>query len=200
MDHQKWRAITEVNELIQSQWIDRIIKDQLITCYYQPIVDGEGNVYGYEVLSRFIDETGKLIPPSEAFQAAKLRNRMYSLDRACRLNAVRQASFINQKVFINFVPTSIYSPEHCLRSTVQLADHLGIDPSNFVFEVVETEQVEDLEHLKRILMYYKEKGFKYALDDVGQGFSSMAVLKELSPNYMKLDMQYVQGISADLGK
>ncbi|WP_428910783.1 EAL domain-containing protein [Niallia sp. Krafla_26] len=200
VDNGKWRPIIEVDELFQSQWIDKVIREQLVTCYYQPIVDVEGNVYGYEVLSRFFDELGNPIPPIEAFKAAKLRNRMYSLDRVCRLNAVQQSSFINQKVFINFVPTSIYSPEHCLRSTVQLAQQLGIDPSNFVFEVVETEQVEDLEHLKSILMYYQEKGFKYALDDVGQGFSSMDVLKELNPHYMKLDMKYVQGVSKDKRK
>ncbi|WP_317616426.1 EAL domain-containing protein [Bacillus sp. HNG] len=200
VDKEKWRPIHEVEELIQSQWIDKVIREQLVTCYYQPIVDVEGKVYGYEALSRFFDEVGNPIPPLEAYKAAKRRNRMYSLDRVCRMNAVQQSSLLNKKVFINFVPTSIYSPEHCLKSTVQLAQQLGIDPSNFVFEVVETEQVEDLEHLKRILLYYKEKGFNYALDDVGEGFSSIEVLRELAPNYMKLDMRYVQGVSEDKDK
>lgn len=200
VDSGKWRPIKEVEELINSQWIDKVISEQQVTCHFQPIVDVEEKIYGYEVLSRFFDEAGKPIPPLEAYKAAKSRDRMYSLDRVCRLNAVKQASFLNKKVFINFVPTSIYSPEHCLRSTVQLAQQLGIDPSYFVFEVVETEQVEDLEHLKRILKYYKEKGFEYALDDVGEGFSSIDVLKELTPNYMKLDMKYVQGVSKDKRK
>ena len=113
------------------------------------------------------------------------------------MTAVRSAAKVNKKVFINFIPTSIYSPEHCLKSTVQLARFLGIDPSHFVFEVVETEQVDDLEHLKKILQYYKEKGFQYALDDVGEGFSTIELLEELSPHYMKLDMKFVQGVATD---
>jgi EAL domain-containing protein (putative c-di-GMP-specific phosphodiesterase class I) len=105
-----------------------------------------------------------------------------------------------EKAFINFIPTSIYSPEFCLRSTTELADQLGVDPHRLVFEVVETEQVDDLDHLKKILAYYKEKGFEYALDDVGEGYSTIEMLADLKPNYMKLDMQYVQGVAHDAGK
>ena len=76
-----------------------------------------------------------------------------------------------------------------------LADRLGVHPDRLVFEVVETEKVEDTEHLKRILAFYKEKGFRYALDDVGEGYSTLALLSDLQPHYMKLDMQYVQGVA-----
>ena len=72
-----------------------------------------------------------------------------------------------------------------------------IDPNQFVFEVVETEQVEDLDHLKNILSYYKDKGFQYALDDVGEGYSTLDMLSSLQPQYMKLDMKYVQGVAVD---
>ncbi|WP_264740462.1 EAL domain-containing protein [Cytobacillus firmus] len=51
--------------------------------------------------------------------------------------------------------------------------------------------------MKRILAYYREKGFRYALDDVGAGFSTVELLSELQPLYMKLDMKYVQGVSKD---
>lgn len=116
------------------------------------------------------------------------------------MTAVRFASFIDKKAFINFIPTSIYSPEFCLKSTVQLANRLGVDPDQLVFEVVETDKVDDTEHLKTILAYYREKGFRYALDDVGAGFSTAELLSELRPHYMKLDMKYVQGVSKDPGK
>lgn len=55
---------------------------------------------------------------------------------------------------------------------------LKIDPNQFVFEVVESDKVEDLEHLKRILNYYNEKGFQYALDDVGEGYSTLEMLSD----------------------
>jgi EAL domain-containing protein (putative c-di-GMP-specific phosphodiesterase class I) len=77
---------------------------------------------------------------------------------------------------------------------------LGIPFSQLVFEVVETESVDDIEHLKRILTYYRERGLHYALDDVGEGFSTIEVLEQLMPNYMKLDMKFVHGVSDDLTK
>ncbi|WP_251393095.1 MULTISPECIES: EAL domain-containing protein [Priestia] len=102
------------------------------------------------------------------FEAAQVRNKTLALDRVCRLEAVKNASVIDhQLIFINFIPTAIYNPEHCLTSTFALIKELNIKPEQIVFEVIETEDVQDIEHLKNILNYYRSHGFKYALDDVG---------------------------------
>ncbi|RHW34715.1 EAL domain-containing protein [Lysinibacillus yapensis] len=197
VDRVNWKPIHLISQTYEARWVDDILVKNSAFNYIQPIVDGSENVYGYEMLARFHDGNGGVLSPFEVFNAAKLRSRTFSLDRLCRLTAVKSAAFVSGKVFINFIPTAIYSPEHCLQSTVQLANELNIEPSRFVFEVVETEEVEDLAHLKKILMYYKEKGFEYALDDVGEGFSTAEALKQLEPHFMKLDMKYVQGVSMD---
>lgn len=193
-----WEPVEGVYALSDYKWIDDVIKKRLVTCHYQPIVTGNGEVYGYEMLARFYNEEGDTIFPGEIFQAAKERGRLYALDRLCRMTAVRHSVNLEGKLaFINFIPTSIYNPEFCLRSTTALANQLDVDPGQLVFEVVETEQVEDIDHLKSILDYYRSRGFRYALDDVGEGFSTMQMLQELKPNYMKLDMKFVQGVAGD---
>lgn len=198
---QTWEPISKIGEVLDVQWIDEVIQKQLMICHYQPIVNVEEQVFAYELLARFPKEDGSMIYPNEIFSAARARGRLYALDRACRMTAVKHAAAIKEKkVFINFIPTSIYSPEFCLKSTTALAEELGINPTQLVFEVVETEQVEDIEHLKRILTFYKEKGFEYALDDVGEGYSTLEMLADIKPNYMKLDMKYVQGVSNDVKK
>ncbi|MDM5227494.1 EAL domain-containing protein [Cytobacillus sp. NJ13] len=197
MDKEEWSPIAAAADILDSQWIDEVIANGLVTCHAQPILTGDEEVFAYEMLARFYREDGSVIFPGEIFGAARKRGRLYALDRLCRMTAVRFASYIDKKAFINFIPTSIYSPEFCLKSTVQLANRLGMDPSQLVFEVVETDKVEDTDHLKRILAYYREKGFRYALDDVGAGFSTVELLSELQPHYMKLDMKYVQGVSKD---
>lgn len=195
---QPWELLAKVEEVLDVQWIDEVIQQQLMICHYQPIVNVEEQVFAYELLSRFQNEDGSIIYPNEIFSAARVRGRLYALDRACRMSAVKHAASIKEKkAFINFIPTSIYSPEFCLKSTTALAEELGINPVQLVFEVVETEKVEDIEHLKKILAYYKAKGFEYALDDVGEGYSTMEMLADLKPKYMKLDMKYVQGVSED---
>src|SRR5690606_3198546 len=180
INREAWKPFSEIETVLDMQWIDKVIQKELISCHYQPIVNGNEEIFAYEMLARFQNEDGSMIYPNEIFPAAKSRGRLYALDRVCRMTAVKYAAKLaDKKAFINFIPTSIYSPEFCLRSTTLLANQLDVDPKQLVFEVVETEQVDDLDHLKKILTYYKEKGFNYALDDVGEGFSTAEVLAEL---------------------
>ncbi len=195
---QPWQLIGEVHKILEAHWIDEVINKQQVISYYKPIINSKKEIYAYELLARFVDENGKLIFPNEIFAAARSRGRLYALDRLCRMTAVKNAIHIpHVKAFINFIPTSIYSPEHCLKSTTMLADQLEIKKDSLVFEVVETDKVDNVAHLKSILEYYDQKGFSYALDDVGEGYSTATLLEDLSPRYMKLDMKYVQGVSMD---
>lgn len=199
-DEMPWRKIAEIESILEMQWIDDVIHRNAIVSYSQPIVNNRNEIYAHEVLSRFTREDGSLIYPNEIFAAAKTRGRLYALDRLCRMAAVKYAAVLKKKTFINFIPTSIYSPQYCLQSTVKLANLLQIDPNQFVFEVVESEQVDDIAHLKSILNYYNEKGFQYALDDVGEGYNTLEMLADMKPHYMKLDMKYVQGVNNDSEK
>ncbi|AMA63574.1 EAL domain-containing protein [Kurthia gibsonii] len=195
VENQDWKSMTELESILETKWLDEVIREKRIISYSQPIVTRDKEIYAYEVLSRFTREDGSMIYPNEIFSAARARGRLYALDRLCRMTAVSYSAILQKKTFINFIPTSIYSPEFCLKSTIHRANQLNINPSQFVFEVVETEQVDDVEHLKNILNYYNERGFKYALDDVGEGFSTMEMLDQIQPHYMKLDIKYVQGVS-----
>ncbi|UOR10810.1 EAL domain-containing protein [Halobacillus amylolyticus] len=190
----------------QASWIDQIIEERSIRTHYQPIVSVKNNqvdMFGYELLSRGIDEKGDLIPPFKMFEAARVRNRLFALDRICRLESVKNASNIditNKMIFINFIPTAIYVPEHCLSTTFELIKKVNLKPEQVVFEVVETDEVEDIEHLKSILNYYKSHGFKYALDDVGTGVNDLKKLSSLEPHFVKLAREFSDGVSEDLGK
>lgn len=193
----EWKPIAKLPEELQERWVEGIIAEKRVVPYAQPIMTENGEVYGYEVLARFKADGGQLMPPAEVFAAAKRRNRLYALDRMCRMAAVRSAVHLQGKVFINFIPTSIYSPQNCLRTTIALTRELDMEASRFVFEVVESEQVADIDHLKSILAYYTAQGFRYALDDVGEGFSTPELLREIKPHYMKLDRGYTDGVSDD---
>ncbi|WP_211652894.1 EAL domain-containing protein [Planococcus alpniumensis] len=201
INRESYQPITDMHQVFDMEWIDEVIQNERIVSHFQPIVDKERNVFAYEMLARFHDADGQVIYPNTIFPAAKSRGRLYALDRVCRMTAVRAAGQLSgEKAFINFIPTSIYSPEFCLRSTIDLAHQTGVDPDQLVFEVVESEKVDDLEHLKHILGYYKSRGFQYALDDVGEGYSTAEVLGELKPHFMKLDMKYVFGVAQDAEK
>jgi len=175
-----------------------IVNNESLTSYFQPIIDlNEKRIYGYETLVRGVKANGTLMYPDQLFKKSKRNDYNFKLDRLCRESALKTAATkkVHQKVFINFIPTTIYDPEFCLNSTVKWAKQLEFDPSQIVFEVVETELVEDQEHLKKILEYYRSKGFQIALDDVGEGYSSLNMLIELKPDIIKIDRNIINNIN-----
>jgi len=175
-----------------------IVNNESLTSHFQPIIDLRDNeIYGYETLVRGVKEDGSLMYPDQLFMKSKRNDYNFKLDRLCRESALKTAAIkkVYQKVFINFIPTSIYDPKFCLKSTEKWAKQLEFDPSEIVFEVVETELVKDQAHLKSILQYYRSQGFKIALDDVGEGYSSLNMLIELKPDIIKIDRNIISNIN-----
>lgn len=186
-----------INMIDDKEFFD-IIKNQSLTSYFQPILDANDNsIFGYETLIRGVKEDGSLMYPDDLFKKSARNDLNFKLDRMCRESALKTAATkkVKKKVFINFIPTSVYDPEFCLKSTVKWAKQLDFDPSNIVFEVVETESVKDQKHLKSILEFYRNEGFKIALDDVGEGYSSLNMIIELKPDIIKVDRKIIQDIN-----
>jgi EAL domain-containing protein (putative c-di-GMP-specific phosphodiesterase class I) len=144
------------------------------------------------------DRDGSLVSPGRILDTARSAELLFQVDLAARRAAIREAARLGlaAKIFINFTPTSIYDPHFCLRTTVRAVQELGIAPQNVVFEVIESEHVLDLDHLRKIMDYYREQGFGVALDDLGSGYSSLNMLHELKPDYVKLDMGLVRDVHA----
>jgi EAL domain-containing protein (putative c-di-GMP-specific phosphodiesterase class I) len=180
-----------------------IIENSSLTAHFQPIIDMKTNeIFAYEALTRGVLANGELMYPDVLFAKSERNDMNFTLDRMCRETALKTTAVkkIDAKVFINFIPTSIYDPEFCLASTVKWAKQLEFDPKNIVFEVVETQNVEDKEHLKKILNYYREKGFLIALDDVGEGYSSLNMIIDIKPDIIKVDRNIIENIDKDTMK
>ncbi|TKI69358.1 EAL domain-containing protein [Sulfurimonas crateris] len=196
----RMKTLQQYKDLLGSQKLIEIIEDGLLTTHFQPIIDIKTNtIYGYESLVRGVKDDGSLIYPDKLFGWAKDGDMLFYLDRACRETSLKTAAVknIHAKVFINFIPTAIYDPSHCLQSTVEWAKQLDFDPKNIIFEVVESEHVADLEHLKSILDFYKSQGYMVALDDVGSGYASLNMLAKLRPDIVKIDREIIDSIDTN---
>ncbi|MBY0540864.1 MAG: EAL domain-containing protein [Campylobacterales bacterium] len=177
-----------------------IIENSSLTAHFQPIIDIQTNkIFAYEALTRGVLPNGELMYPDVLFSKSTRNDMNFTLDRMCRETALKTTAVkkIDAKVFINFIPTSIYDPEFCLASTVKWAKQLDFDPKNIVFEVVETQNVKDKEHLKNILNFYRKKGFLIALDDVGEGYSSLNMIIDIKPDIIKVDRNIIENIDKD---
>ncbi|EXJ14328.1 EAL domain-containing protein [Imhoffiella purpurea] len=187
-------------ELLDARDLVEVVARKSFLSWFQPILSAtDGSVVGHESLLRARRPDGGLMFPGEIFSKALTSDLLFQVDRLARVSALRCAAHVGVEglLFINFVPTAIYDPAHCLQTTVRWANRLGFEPHQIVFEVVETEKVEDIDHLKRILDFYREVGYRVALDDVGSGYASLNLLALLKPDIIKVDMGIMRHIHLD---
>lgn len=160
-------------------------------CHYQPIFAVDTmQVVGHEALLRVTDPATHLtIPPAELFAAAMDGGWHQALDQAARRTAILGAAdwLGDDQLFVNFLPSSIYNPSVCLRTTEAAATEAGVPMDQLVFEVVESEHIADVPHLRAIFDRYHEMGAKVALDDLGAGHATLAVAQALRPDIVKID-------------
>lgn len=152
---------------------------------FQPIVDiQEQKIIAYEALVRGPNGEGA----GWVFERVTHDNRYY-FDQACRVKAIETAAELGCEHFlhINFLPNAVYSPESCIKATIEAADLYGFDLTKLVFEVTEGEETVSKSHLQRIFASYSARGFLTAIDDYGSGYASHQWLVELRPHILKLD-------------
>lgn len=194
---QETRSLAEWRAVREAEFLATMIENKELVTFFQPIWDLKANRhYGWECLTRGRAPDGALVPPGRLFDAARSSGMTFPLDRLARQTALRSASALQIPgfLFINFLPTAIYDPVFCLRTTTELARELGMDPARIVFEVVESEDVADQPHLRRIVDYYRDQGFRVALDDVGSGYAGLNTLVGLQPNVLKVDIEIIRDI------
>ena len=200
-DFSRLTSLRQFAAMAQSGWLLEMLSAERVTSLFQPIVHAGDTtrVFAQEALLRGLNEDGSLIPPGRIFDLCRDADLLFQLDLLARRTAVREAGRhgIKSHVFINFNPTAIYDPTFCLRSTVRAIDEAGIKPGNIVFEVTESDRSADENHLRRILDYYRDAGFSVALDDLGSGYSSLNLVHQLRPDYIKLDMQLIRDVHKD---
>jgi len=194
----------------QTDWFSEALAKNRFEIWFQPIVNTAIAAHGppdaapappdrilaHECLIRLI--AGRLYNGGEIVDAARTRNEIHAFDSYARSlsirSAARQPARSRGKFFVNFMPSSIYNPEFCMKSTMATLAESGLTPRDIVFEVVESDQVRDPSHLRRICDYYRRHGFAFALDDVGTGANSLQMVCDLRPDYIKLDKSLISNI------
>ena len=87
-----------------------------------------------------------------------------------------------------------------MHAVLETARFHGIDPSRLVFEIVETDQIEDCGALRDVVEECRREQTRIALDDVGTGYNSLHLMTELRPDFIKLDRDLVSNVHQDLFK
>ncbi len=162
------------------------------TMAFQPIVNARTRtIYAHEALVRGLNNEGAM----KVFEHVNDSNR-YRFDQACRTTAIKLAAELGMQslLSINFMPNAVYRPELCIRTTLAAAEKYGFPIEQIIFEITESEKVDDLAHLRNIVDYYRQRGFRTSIDDFGAGYAGLNLLAEIQTDIMKLDMALLRNI------
>ncbi len=177
--------------------------DERLTLYGQAIYSlADCNVpVGFEVLLRYCDPDGNLSDPESVIAAAEKYNLMARVDRWV-INKAFQ--WYNESGFVQHGPSlSINLSANSLSDNTLVAflkDKLTayeIEPQKICIELTETAAMRDLSTTSRQVNEMRALGLRIAIDDFGSGWSSLAYLKHLSIDYLKIDGIFVTDMVTD---
>jgi PAS domain S-box-containing protein len=167
------------------------ISGRAFSSVYQPIVELESRMaVGYEALTRFHDGVG----PLQRFADAEAAGLGLELELETLRAAMAGATHLPSNCWVSFnmSPTTILAV-----AGGALSERL--DGRHLVVEITERSAVDDYAAIRSALLSLGD-GISLAVDDAGAGFSSLRHIIELSPRFVKLDMQLVRGVDMDAAR
>ncbi len=179
------------------------LSNDRITYYLQPQVDMEtGKVIGAEALTRWIDKDGSLIPPATFIPALEESGFVVTLDKYIWQGV---ASWLRKRLDqgLPVVPISLNVSRVDIL-TCDVAEHMGalaaqysLPPELMRIEITETAYTGESEAVDRLTAELHNRGFSTYMDDFGTGQSTLAMLKNVNVDVIKLDRTFVPAGKAD---
>ena len=183
-----------IHEALEKDWL---------LLYGQPIVRlKDDQISRYELLLRMKLQGGKMLEAASFIHLAERSGLIHAIDRRVVEKSMEIADRLGKagsdfKLEVNLSGSALTDNE-LLALIKRSLNERQIDPSRLVFEVTETEAVSNLPAAQRFIRELKAVGCGFALDDFGVGFSSLAELKNLPVDYLKIDGSFVTGIETSL--
>ncbi|KQP19575.1 hypothetical protein ASF43_28725 [Pseudorhodoferax sp. Leaf267] len=156
---------------------------------------GSLRVQGYEALVRWRHPRhGRLSPaffiPVAEESGIVVQIGMWVLERACR-DALAWPH--DTLVAVNVSPVQLALPRF-VESVMEVLQRVGLPPSRLELEVTETALTRDAGSARTALQRLRALGVRTAIDDFGVGYSSMAQLRELPFDRIKLDQSFAAAL------
>ncbi|MEA3354002.1 MAG: EAL domain-containing protein, partial [Campylobacterota bacterium] len=176
-------------------------KDNIIP-FFQPIFDKNKNIVKYEVLMRLRKEEDREIKHISPFffLDISIKTKQYDqLSYRVISKALDMAKNNKDNIFsINIGYRDMINQDikELIRDYVTNSS-LNKQPCNLVFEIVESEDIEDYNTIKDFFESFTCTGLKVAIDDFGSGYSNFSHILEIMPEYLKIDGSLIKDIDTN---
>ncbi|MBG1233414.1 putative bifunctional diguanylate cyclase/phosphodiesterase [Aestuariivirga litoralis] len=172
-----------------------------IEIHYQPIVDLLTlQVRGFEALARWRHGTLGLLPPADFMDIAETSGLMAEITQFMLAGAARQLGIWHRVhvrgqpffVSVNVSASQIIDPQFVAR-VQQVLEREQPEPGSLKIEITETVIMRQPERSAKVLRQLRSLGLGLACDDFGTGFSSLASLRDLPFDMLKIDRSFIAG-------
>ena len=178
--------------------LPRAMRDGELVLAYQPKIDLQtGRPRGVEALVRWDHPDRGILPPGEFIPSAELTSQirpltLYVLDRALADHRRWALEGIVLPVAVNLAAPSIVDQRLPGEVARLLARH-GVDGSAVTLEISESTVMGQAGNAPRVLADLRALGVRLSLDDFGTGQTSLAHLRKLPLDELKIDRSFVMG-------
>ena len=187
-----------LDEAVHPQTVRQILAKRGLNAHYQPIVQLKNAVViGHESLIRGpVDSPLRL--PDALFKAAHTEDLSFELEMACVQEGLR--SWVlherDKRLFLNLsAGTLVKAVERTsISDFLKSLQALDIAPAAVVVEITEHERITEIPRLIEVAQALRSQGLRFALDDFGDGRSSLRLWAELRPEIVKIDRFFVHGL------
>lgn len=183
------------NNLSVLSMIKNAIKDNRIVPFFQPIYDVKlAKINKYESLVRIIETDGGIVSPGVFLDVAK-QSKLYRQIAKIMIHKTFTAFEGNDLEFsINLTYEDINDEEISILIENQLFVNASI-AHRVIFEITESESVEDYNILYNFIHKFKVYGCRFAIDDFGSGYSNFDKILQLEVDYIKIDGSLIKDIN-----
>lgn len=174
---------------------DAIDEGQFVV-YFQPQMNGLGEVVGCEALVRWQHPYRGLLSPSEFIEFAEETKLIVGigrcvLDAACNAIHELEAHGFDYPVSVNISVEQVYE-DGFVAEVIALLAAKQIPPQRLCIELTESSMIKDTQTVTECMHALRSAGVSFSLDDFGTGYSSLAYLKSLPIQEIKLDLRFVR--------
>ncbi|KJV45915.1 diguanylate phosphodiesterase [Pantoea sp. BL1] len=186
-------------DLIKRELSNAIEKNQL-ELYYQPQVDVDKKLIGFEALLRWKHPVKGFISPEVFIPVAEKSGLIIEIGKWVMERTLQQMSDWDRSYHLSHLKFSInISPLQLMhrdftQDTLLTLSHYKISPERLKFEITETTFIYDQKRISGVIEHFSQLGIQWAIDDFGVGYSSLKSISDFAIDDIKIDKSLIMHI------